>query len=322
MLLRSHTVIRIEVNGMQGQDNTLFCFGYGYSCDYLGRALQTRGWHVAGTTRDPDKRALMKEQDIKAYIFDYDSPLDDALRYMKDATHLLVSTPPDDRGDPAFVMHEDDIRELKSLRWIGYLSSTAVYGDRTGGWVDETSETRPNTKRGSRRLLAERQWLSLHEEAGLPVHIFRLAGIYGPMRSALDSVRAGNARRINKPGHAFSRIHVDDIVQVLTASMERPNPGAIYNLADDLAAPSHELIKYACEMLGLPVPPLLPYDEADMAPITRSFYADNKRVKNDRIKDELGVALKYPDYKSGLEACLEAERTGQVGILGSSCEAV
>jgi uncharacterized protein YbjT (DUF2867 family) len=300
------------------QDNNLFCFGYGYSCDHVSRSLQMRGWHIVGTTRDPEKRALMKSQNIKAYIFDYDSPLDDALRYLRGTTHLLISTPPDDRGDPAFVLHGEDLRQIDTLQWIGYLSSTAVYGDRTGGWVDENSETRPNTKRGSRRLYAERQWLSLYEEAGLPVHIFRLAGIYGPGRSALDSVRAGNSRRINKPGHAFSRIHIDDIVQALTASMDKPNPGAIYNLADDLAAPSHELIKLACEMLDLPVPPLLPYEEADMAPITRSFYADNKRVKNDRIKSELGVKLEYPTYVEGLQACLDAERTGDVSALAAA----
>jgi hypothetical protein len=292
-----------------GQKN-LFCFGYGYSCDYLGCALQAAGgWDLAGTTRDPEKRAALKDQGIKAYLFDYDSPLDDPMLYLRDTTHLLISTPPDDRGDPAFILHGDDIRDLPNLQWVGYLSSTGVYGDRTGGWVDEQSELRPNTKRGSRRLLAERQWLSLQKDGGLPVHIFRLAGIYGPSRSAIDSVRAGVARRINKPGHAFSRIHVDDIVQVLRASMAKPRPGAIYNVADDRAAPSHELIKYACDMLGIEPPPLMPFDEADMAPIARSFYADNKRVHNDLIKQELGVVLKYPDFMSGLQACLSVEKS-------------
>ncbi len=140
------------------------------------------------------------------------------------------------------------------------------------------------------------------------MHRFRLAGIYGPGRSALDSVRAGVARRINKPGHAFSRIHVEDIVQVLMASMARPNPGAAYNVCDDVPVPSHEVIAYACGMLGLEPPRLIPYDEADMAPIARSFYSDNKRVSNERIKTDLGVQLRYPDYKLGLEACLEAEK--------------
>ena len=182
-----------------------------------------------------------------------------------------------------------------------------------GGIVDEYSEIRPNSKRGSRRVRAEAEWLSLLRGYGLPVHIFRLAGIYGPGRSALDSVRAGVARRINKPGQVFNRIHVEDIVQVFLASMEKPNPGAAYNLADDDPVPSWEVITYACEALGLTPPPLIPYNEADMAPITRSFYNDNKRVANNRIKRELGVQLKYPDYKKGIDACLAAERSSQMG---------
>lgn len=299
---------------MTGTDKSLFCFGYGYSCDYLGQALQAEGWRVAGTTRDAEKLDLMRGNGIDSYLFDYDAPLDDMHHVFRDVTHLLISTPPDDRGDPTFIMHGEDVREFSNLQWIGYLSTTGVYGDRTGGWVDETSELRPNTKRGSRRLLSERQWLSLYEESGLPVHVFRLAGIYGPGRSALDSVRAGIARRIDKPGHAFSRIHVEDIVQVLMASMAQPHPGAAYNLADDRAAPSHEVIEYACHLLGITPPPLLPYDEADMAPIARSFYADNKRVSNEKIKRELGVRLKFPDFKAGLRECLAMERAGRRSI--------
>jgi len=287
----------------------LFCFGYGYSCDYLAQALRAnRVWKISGTTRDPEKRTQMQEHGIAAHIFDFHQPLSDPARALDGVTHLLISTPPDDSGDPAFMLHEDDIVRLKSLQWIGYLSSTGVYGDRDGGWVDEDSALRPTTKRGSRRVRAEQQYLSLFEDYDLPVHIFRLAGIYGPGRSALDSVRAGVARRIDKPGHAFSRIHVDDIVNVLMASMAHPRPGRAYNVCDDNAVPSHEVIKYACELLGLTVPPLIPYSEVDLAPITRSFYSDNKRIKNDRIKTELGLTLKHPDYTSGLRACLEMEQ--------------
>lgn len=286
----------------------LFCFGYGYSCDGLGYALKNQGgWNLAGTTRDNDKRRQMKEHGIRSFLFDFDQPLEDPLLFLRDTTHLLVSTPPDDEGDPAFRLHADDILQLKSLQWVGYLSSTAVYGDRDGAWVDENAERRPSSKRGSRRLKAEEQWLSLFREHNLPVHIFRLAGIYGPGRSALDSVRAGVARRINKPGHAFCRIHVEDVVQVLLASMERPHPGQAYNLADDRAAPSYEVIAEACHLLGLTPPPLIPYDEADLAPITRSFYADNKRIRNDRIKTELGVTLIYPTFSEGLKGCLDKE---------------
>lgn len=287
----------------------LFCFGYGYTCDYLGHHLtQAGGWEIAGTTRDPDKRAFLKKQGIKTYLFDYEHPLDDPSLFLEGVTHILVSTPPDNDGDPAFIVHGEDIAALKNLQWVGYLSSTAVYGNQDGGWVDEYSEIVPDSIRGTRRAKAENQWLSLFRQKNVPVHIFRIAGIYGPGRSALDSVRAGIARRIDKPGHAFNRIHVEDIVHILKASMDHPDPGSIYNLADDLAAPSHEVISYACDLLGIEPPLLIPYVEADMAPIARSFYADNKRVRNDKIKQDLGIQLLYSDYKSGLQACYEAEQ--------------
>lgn len=291
----------------------LFCFGYGYSCDFLGNDLKKQGdWQIAGTTRDLDKKALLQQHGVKAYIFDYSKPLSDLKLFLEGVTHLLISTPPDDEGDPAFLMHGDDIAAIDSLEWIGYLSTTGVYGNRNGEWVDEYAELRPSNKRGTRRAIAEQQWLSLYRRANLPVHVFRLAGIYGPGRSALDSVRTGLARRIDKPGHVFSRTHVEDIAQVLMASMAKPYPGAIYNVCDDMAAPSHEVIDYACHLLGIESPPLVPFELADMAPIARSFYSDNKRVRNDRIKEELGVTLLYPDYKSGLEACLEDETTDQL----------
>ena len=289
------------------QQNKLFCFGYGYSCDYLGHDLSAQGWQIAGTTRNVEKREQLKARGIDAHLFDHDCPLPDPLFTLQDVTHLVISTPPGDEGDPAFLMHAHDILKLENLQWIGYLSTTGVYGDRGGEWVDETSEIRPNSQRGSRRVQAEEQWLSLVKSNDLPVHIFRLAGIYGPGRSALDSIRAGVARRIEKPGHAFSRIHVEDISGILQASMERPNAGAAYNVCDDLAAPSHEVIAHACELLTKPVPPLIPFEEADLSPMARSFYADNKRVHNKRIKEELGVDLKYKNYIDGLQACLEAE---------------
>jgi nucleoside-diphosphate-sugar epimerase len=296
---------------MSGEKNKrLFCFGYGYTCDYLGYALQQAksNWTIAGTTRDPDRRAELLGRRIRTYLFDADQALEDAYDVLRDVTHVLISTPPDDDGDPAFLAHADDILAMPKLEWVGYLSTTGVYGDRAGGDVDENSELRPNSKRGSRRLRAEQQWWSLLQSHGVPLHIFRLSGIYGPGRSALDSVRAGVARRIHKPGQAFNRIHVEDIVQVLMASFAQPHPGAIYNLADDDPVPSHEVIKYACELIGLIPPPLIPYDEADMAPITRSFYQDNKRVQNDKIKKELHIRLKYPDFRAGLRGCLEAEK--------------
>ncbi|NBX66653.1 MAG: SDR family oxidoreductase [Proteobacteria bacterium] len=303
----------------------LFCFGYGYVAQALAQSLlaQDPSWKIAGTTRDMDKLRALKATGVSMYLFDDDHPLDDPFTALEGVTHLLLSIPPNDGGDPAFTFHADDLLRVESLEWAGLLSSTGVYGDRDGLWVDETSELRPTNKRGSRRALAEAQWQSLltseaqspaAKAAGraphtMPIHIFRLAGIYGPGRSALDAVRVGNSRRIDKPGHAFNRIHVEDIVQVLMASMEKPKPGRAYNVADDKPSPSHEVIAHACEILGMPIPPLIPFDTVDQAPMARSFYLDNKRVSNARIKHELGVALKYPDYTSGLEACLAAERS-------------
>lgn len=286
----------------------IFCFGYGYCCDYLGHELMQRGgWRIGGTTRDPEKKELLKARHIDAYLFNFENPLPDPEYILSDVTHLLISTPPGDEGDPTFLAHARDIVKLKNLQWVGYLSTTSVYGDRQGEWVDETSEKRPSSKRGSRRKKAEEQWLSLCKSDGLPLHVFRLAGIYGPGRSALDSIRAGMARRINKPGHVFSRIHVEDIVGVLLASMAKPAPGTIYNVCDDEAAPSHEVIAYACELLGRPVPELIPFEEANLPPMAASFYSDNKRVRNERIKDALGVDLKYKTYREGLKGCLDAE---------------
>lgn len=290
-----------------------FCFGYGYTADYLGHALQNEdeGWTIGATIRDEDRQRDLLSRRIRARIFDDEHPIVDPPTFFNRFSHLLISIPPTADGDPVFNMHAQDLIGLKNLKWVGYLSSAAVYGDRDGGEVTELSEVRPTSARGSKRALAERQWLSLYEQHGVPVHIFRLAGIYGPGRSALDSVRAGMARRISKPDHKFNRIHVEDIVQVLRHSFMKPNPGSIYNLSDDLPAPSYDVIEYACQLLGKPIPPIIPYEEADLAPITLSFYNDNKIVRNDKIKSEFGIQLKYPDYRSGLDECLRAEQYAQ-----------
>jgi nucleoside-diphosphate-sugar epimerase len=290
-------------------DKRLFCFGYGYTCDFLGRdLLAAGGWSLGGTTRDLKKRHALRARGVDAFLFNSDVPLSDPAMMLEETTHLLISTPPDQEGDLAFHMHAEDILRMKSLEWVGYLSTTGVYGDREGGWVDEDSEIRPNTIRGTRRALAEGQWISLFQSRNLPVHIFRLAGIYGPGRSALDSVRAGVARRILKPGHAFSRVHVEDIVQTVKASFHQGTAGRVYNVVDDEAAPSHEVLAYAARLLGKEPAPLVRFEDANLAPITLSFYSDNKRVRNDRIKAELGITLKYPNYRAGLEGCLARER--------------
>jgi nucleoside-diphosphate-sugar epimerase len=287
----------------------LFCFGYGYVAEHLATELkrQDPSWQICGTTRDLDKLSLMREDGIKAYLYSDETPFHDPLLILSGVTHILISIPPNAHGDIVFQTHARDILQIPTIEWIGYCSSTSVYGNRDGEWVDETAEVKPTSERGSKRARAESAWLKMRRIAGIPINIFRLSGIYGIGRSALDGVRAGNTRRIHKEGHAFNRIHVDDIVQAMIASMSQPQPGDIYNLADNEPEPSHKLIEYACELLGQQPMPLVDYEDVDMAPMARSFYKENKRVNNEKIKNKLGIQLKYPDYKSGLKAIFEAE---------------
>ncbi|HUA56311.1 MAG TPA: SDR family oxidoreductase [Candidatus Sulfotelmatobacter sp.] len=281
------------------RENHLFCFGLGYSAVVLADRLRARGWQISGTTRDAAKARALSAHGIAAVMFERGRPLDPAV--LATASHILSAVPPDEAGDPVLDVHGGDLTRLRPA-WAGYLSTTGVYGDRGGDWVDEDATLRPIGVRGRRRVAAEAGWRAL----GLPLHIFRLAGIYGPGRSALDTVRAGRAQRIDKPGQVFSRIHVDDLAAVIEASIARPNPGAIYNVCDDDPAPPQDVIAHACRLLGIAAPPLVPFDTAVLSPMARSFYDENKRVSNRRIKTELGVRLRYPDYRAGLAALAES----------------
>lgn len=286
----------------------LFVFGLGYSAQVFARRLRARGWRIAGTTRSPEAATALRAEGFEALQFDRDRPLTDPAAALAGTTHLLAGVPPDEVGDPVLASHGPEIAACASLAWAGYLSTTGVYGDRGGDWVDEDSAPEPTSARSEHRVAAERAWLTLHRDRGLPVHLFRLAGIYGPGRNALDQVRAGTARRIHKPGQVFSRIHVDDIATVLEASIAKPHPGRAYNLCDDSPAPPAEVVAQACTLIGLEPPPLVPYEAAGLSAMARGFYRDNKRVSNRRIKEELGVALAYPDYQAGLKAILAAGR--------------
>ncbi len=286
-------------------ERSLLCFGLGYTAGARARALLAAGWTVRGTHRTAGTAAATPGG-LEMRVFDRAHRLVDARELLAGASHLLSSVPPDEEGDPVLDVHGEDIAAGRGLRWVGYLSTTGVYGDRGGGWVDETSELRPTGERGRRRAAAEMRWLELQRRRGIPVHVFRLAGIYGPGRNALDTVRSGQARRIVKPGQVFSRIHVADIAQVLRASMARPRPGAVYNVCDDDPAPPADVIAFACDLLGVPPPPPVPIEHAELSDMALSFYADNKRVSNQRIKQELGVRLLYPSYRDGLAALLKA----------------
>ena len=270
--------------------------GHGYSATALAATL--RGWRLSGTTRSGPKAAAMRQAGVEPVDWADAAAVDRAIAA---ADGILVSLPPDGIGDPVLVRHEAALRAADHA-WIGYLSTTGVYGDRQGGWVDEESALEPVNARGRWRRAAERAWVA----TGLPVHLFRLAGIYGPGRSAFDRLREGRAQRVVKPGQVFSRIHVDDVAAVLAASMARPDPGRTYNVADDEPAPPQDVIAFAAELLGMPVPPEVPLEAAELTPMARSFYAESKRVRNGRIKAELGVTLAYPDYRAGLRAILAA----------------
>jgi nucleoside-diphosphate-sugar epimerase len=289
-----------------GPTPRLFVFGLGYSAQVFARRLRARGWRIAGTTRSPEAATALRAEGVEALLFDRGRPLSDPGAALAGTSHLLAGVPPDQAGDPVLNLHGPEIAACAGIAWAGYLSTTGVYGDRGGDWVDEDSALEPTSARATRRVAAEHAWLELHRDRALPVHIFRLAGIYGPGRSALDQARAGTARRIDKPGQVFSRIHVDDIATVLEASIARPNPGRAYNLCDDNPAPPAEVVAEACALIGLEPPPLVPYEAAALSAMARSFYRDNKRVSNRRIKEELGVALAYPDYETGLKAILAA----------------
>ena len=282
----------------------LFCFGYGFSASALGALLGREGWSLAGTCRTPAGCRALADAGVDAVPFERAAPLADAARLLAGATHILLSIPPDGAGDPVLDCHGADIAALPGLEWIGYLSTTGVYGDTGGAWVDESAVPAPSGARGRRRVEAETGWRALGDAHGRAVQVFRLAGIYGPGRNALAAVRRGEARRIAKPGQVFSRIHVADIARVLAASIARPRAGALYNVCDDEPAPAADVVAHACTLLGVAPPPLTPLDEAELSPMARSFYADNRRVSNARIKAELGVDLRFPDYRAGLASLL------------------
>lgn len=277
---------------------TLLSFGHGYSAQALGRTLVAQGWTVYGTTRRREKINDLKSLGVIPIVLGED----DLTNPLRTATHLLCSVAPDREGDPILRQFGNEIRALSDgIEWAGYLSTTGVYGDHGGGWVDEQTPLTPSTERGKMRVLAENQWKSI---ASLPLHIFRLAGIYGPGRGPFEKVRNGTARRIIKPGQVFSRTHVEDIAQVLAASIARPNPGSAYNICDDDPAPPQDVLSYAAELLGVAAPPEVDFAVAELSPMARSFYAENKRVSNEKIKSELGVRLFYPTYREGLESLM------------------
>ena len=284
--------------------SVLLSFGHGYSARALTPHLLARGWEVVGTTRIPEKADALRAEGVTPVLWGDPVPVGRA-------THILVSAGPSEAGDPVLAAYGDALAGGLGGKWVGYLSTTGVYGDHGGAWVDEETPLAPSTRRGRWRVAAEAAWRAVADREGAALHLFRLAGIYGPGRGPFAKVRAGTARRIVKPGQVFSRIHVDDIAAVLLASIDRPEAGpgeaVAYNLCDDDPAPPEDVIAHAAALLGVSPPPEEDFATAEMTPMARSFYAESKRVRNDRMK-ALGVRLTHPDYRSGLAALLQAER--------------
>jgi dTDP-4-dehydrorhamnose reductase len=286
---------------------TLFCFGLGYSARHLAAKLEDEGWHIAGTARSAEGVERIQDLGYTGYVFDGQSaskgagPSQGAGPAVRRASHILISAPPDNKGDPVLRYHADDIAH-STAEWIGYLSTIGVYGDHGGGWVDEETPATPSSERSRRRALAEQQWLDFAKSSGKRVELFRLAGIYGPGSSAIEGLRSGATRSIVKKDQVFNRIHVEDIARTLIAAFSRPQRHAIYNVTDDEPAPPQDVNAYAAQLLGLPRPQEIAYETAELSEMGRSFHSENKRVRNERIKKDLDVQLAFPTYREGLAA--------------------
>lgn len=280
----------------------LFVFGYGFSARALKRRLGPKGWTLAASFRSDEAARALAAEGVEAVSVD-DS--DGLAAQMARAQAVLITAPPGPGGCPGLPALVPALARSGAFPdWLGYLSTTGVYGDRGGGWVFEDSRLAAQSVEGARRVQAERDWLEVGRGMGLTVTVHRLPGIYGPGRCALDRLREGKARRVAAPGQVFSRIHVDDLAAGLEASIARPRAGGIYNLCDDEPAPNSEVVAYAARLLGMTAPPETPLDLDALSPQARRFYAESKRVANARAKAELGWRPEYPSYREGLAGIL------------------
>ena len=290
----------------------LFCFGLGYSASHYIHGFGARFDRIAGTVTTREKAAHLAAAGIgghkvEAFVFDGTDAAPEVTAALTDADALLVSAPPTEDGDPVLVQFAGTIAGAPQLETIVYLSTIGVYGDHGGEWVDEETPPAPVSERSGARLAAEQQWQALGLRAGRPVAILRLAGIYGPGQNALTQMRSGRAKRIDKPGQAFNRIHVEDIAQAIEAALVQRADG-IFNVTDDEPTPQGVPVGFAAELLGVAPPPEIPFTEAakTMSPMALSFYGESKQVRNDKLKRALGMRLRYPTYREGLRALFES----------------
>lgn len=285
--------------------SNLFCFGLGYCAAEVSQRLHQRGWSISGTTAHASKMSALAAQGFTPFLFDGTSATPQIETALQSATHVLLSIPPDAESDPALRHFREAMARSPSLAWIGYFSTVGVYGDAHGNWVDETTATNPSTIRGQRRLQAETDWIDLTSRSGKSLVVYRLPGIYGPGRSAIDQLRAGTARRVFKPGQFTNRVHVADIATAVEASIHLAPGTHIFNVTDDLPAPPQDVIEFGAGLLGVPCPPATDISDETLSPAARSFYIENKKVSNARMKAELGVKLAYPTYVEGLRSIAE-----------------
>lgn len=288
--------------------SVLLAIGLGYSAKVLAARMKAQSWRIIGTARRREELEAISVSGYEAVPFDGNTPSPALAAAIAEATHVLISAPPGAEGDPVLRHHSRDLARAQGLVWLGYLSTIGVYGDRGGEWVDETTPPSPVSQRSNKRLTAEKSWEDFAARHHITLQIFRLAGIYGPRRNALEKLTSGRERRILKPGQVFNRIHVEDIASVVEAGIHAGNAASgIFNVTDDEPAPPQDVSAFAAKLLGREPPPLTPWEEAreSMSEMAQSFYAENKRVQNDRIKQTLGVALKFPTYREGLRALLD-----------------
>jgi nucleoside-diphosphate-sugar epimerase len=270
----------------------IFFFGYGYVAQQMVSYCRQNSVDAKFTGT---KREAFNDPDVDIVLWD------DLIKIPNDVTHILISIPPNENGDPVYQRFAQHMLKLNKLEWIGYISSTAVYGDHNGNWVDEESKVNPTSERGIRRKCAEDQWLRLYQEADIPVHIWRLSAIYGPGRNEVVKLQQGRSHYVKDLTQCFSRIHVVDICRILLKSMQQPTPGEVYNLADDLPSPHYEVVEYAAKLLDQPLPATLSCDEVNENSMLSVFYKDRKKVSNSKIKARLGLSLLYPNFRKGLK---------------------
>jgi nucleoside-diphosphate-sugar epimerase len=287
----------------------LICFGLGYSAQHFVEIFGQKFDRIVGTVRNAERAAALDAHPsgrLKALIFDGSSATPDLRSIIAEADAALISVPPDENGDPVLRTCGEVLAHAQRLRAIVYLSTIGVYGDRGGAWVDEATPPQPGASRSRERLAAEQAWLDFGVRRGIAVAVLRLAGIYGPGQNALVQIASGKARRIVKPGQVFNRTHVADIAQAIDAAFTRQASG-IFNVADDEPTPPADPIVFAAQLLGVAPPPETPFEQAalTMSPMALSFWQECRRVKNDKLKRELGVSLRYPTYREGLRALFE-----------------